>query len=91
MARTEPAEKAGRIAIRISARQETLIRAAAAALGKSLTEFITDATCRAAEDALLDQRLFVVDAKTHERYARVVDMPADVVPTLADFLSALRK
>ena len=52
-----------------------LIDQAARSQGKSRSEFMIDAACRAAEDALLDQTLVHVDAETYARFLQVLDQP----------------
>jgi uncharacterized protein (DUF1778 family) len=46
------------------------IEQAAAALGKTRTEFIVDTAKRAAIDMLLDRRLFVLDPDEHRAFMR---------------------
>ena len=50
------------INIRAKARQRDLIDQAAGKLGRSRSNFMLDAACRKAEDILLDQAFFAVDA-----------------------------
>lgn len=45
------------------------------ATGKSRTEFILESAGRAAEDALLDQRMFHLDAERHEAFMAALDAP----------------
>ena len=52
-----------------------LIDRAAQGQGKSRSEFMIDAARRAAEDALLDQTLVRVDAKTYAHFLNVLDQP----------------
>lgn len=52
--------RAARLGLRATLEQETVLRRAAAASHKSLTDFILDSACQAAEQTLLDQRLFMV-------------------------------
>jgi Protein of unknown function (DUF1778) len=49
-----------RLGLRATPEQETLLRRAAEVAQKSLTDFILDAAYQAAEQTLLDQRLFMV-------------------------------
>ena len=49
-----------RLDLRATPEQETLLRRAAEVAQKSLTDFILDAAYQAAEQTLLDQRLFMV-------------------------------
>ncbi|MCI5160404.1 MAG: DUF1778 domain-containing protein [Candidatus Electrothrix sp. AUS1_2] len=51
------------INIRARQSQRELIDRAAALLNKNRTDFILEASCREAENVLLDQRLFILDEK----------------------------
>ena len=51
------------INIRARQSQRELIERAAALLKKNRTDFILEASCREAENVLLDQRLFILDKK----------------------------
>ena len=48
--------KSSRLGIRAAPEQEAVLRRAAEATHKSLTEFIMDSACQAAEQTLLDLR-----------------------------------
>lgn len=63
------------INIRAKARQRDLIDQAANRLGRSRSEFMLDAACREAEDVLLDQTFFMVDAGTFARFQALLDTP----------------
>lgn len=63
------------INIRAKARQRDLIDQAANRLGRSRSEFMLDAACREAEDVLLDQTFFTVDAGTFARFQALLDTP----------------
>jgi len=54
------------INLRAKSSQRSLIDRAADALGKNRSDFMLEASCRAAETVLLDQRYFGLDA---ERFA----------------------
>jgi uncharacterized protein (DUF1778 family) len=66
-------------AVNLRVREETraLIDRAARVQGKSRSEFMIDASRRAAEEALLDQTLFSVDAKAYERFLEILDRPPE--------------
>ncbi|MEI2713951.1 MAG: DUF1778 domain-containing protein [Nocardioides sp.] len=51
------------ISIRAKAGQRDLIDQAADRLGRSRSDFMLEAACRQAEDVLLDQTYFALDAK----------------------------
>jgi len=52
-----------------------MIDRAAKAHGKSRSEFMIDASRRAAEEALLDQALVRVDRETYDHFLKVLDQP----------------
>ncbi len=62
--------------IRIRAEQRGLIDRGAKARGKNRTDFILDAACRAAEDALLDRALIGVSPKAFADFLTRLDAPA---------------
>jgi uncharacterized protein (DUF1778 family) len=52
-----------------------LIDRAAQVRGKTRSEFMIEASHRAAEEALLDEALVRVDAKTYAHFLKVLDQP----------------
>jgi len=74
---TSPARqnRSGTINLRIKPAERALIDQAAIAQGKSRSDFMLDASRRAAEEALLDRTVLRVDAKTYERYIALLDGP----------------
>jgi uncharacterized protein (DUF1778 family) len=75
MARTQPA--AVTISIRAKARQRDLIDRAADRLGRSRSDFMLEAACREAEDVLLDQTFFAVDAAAFKAMTDLVEAPPE--------------
>ncbi len=65
-----------RLGLRATPQQEMLLRAAADYTQQSLTDFILENACLAAEKALLDKKLFLVDAQTGETFLELLDRPA---------------
>lgn len=63
------------INIRAKAKQRDLIDQAASRLGRSRSEFMLEAACREAEDVLLDQAFFAVDAGTFAQFQALLDKP----------------
>lgn len=63
------------INIRAKARQRDLIDQAAERLGRSRSDFMLDAACRKAEDVLLDQAFYAVDAGLFAKFQAMVDRP----------------
>lgn len=74
------------INIRAKARQRNLIDQAADKLGRSRSEFMLDAACRQAEDVLLDQTFFTVDADTFEKFQTLLDSPLPATDKLRRLL-----
>lgn len=74
------------INIRASSRQRVLIDQAAAAVGKSRSEFMLEAACREAEDALLDRALFLVDDEAFDRFNALIDEPPAPSDALRELL-----
>jgi uncharacterized protein (DUF1778 family) len=70
--------KTARLGLRATPEQEMLLRRAAEVSRKSLTEFILDSAYKAAEETLLDQRLFLIDDERYQRLLEMLDRtPAD--------------
>ncbi len=63
------------ISIRAKAGQRDLIDQAADRLGRSRSDFMLEAACRQAEDVLLDQTYFALDAKGFASFQALLDMP----------------
>lgn len=75
-------ETKGSINLRIEAGTRQIIDEAAAALGKTRTEFMIDAARQEAIDVLLDQRLFALDAAQYDVFAKALDNPPAPGPKL---------
>jgi uncharacterized protein (DUF1778 family) len=78
----DSATRSARLGFRATHQQQVLIRQAAKITHKSVTEFVLDSACEAAENALLDQRLFLVDDETRQKFQDALDKPAKVKPKL---------
>ena len=72
-----PAKSArtSRLGVRATPDQETVLRRAAAVRHQSLTDFILDSACQAAEQTLLDQRLFLVSGEQYQNLLELLDQP----------------
>lgn len=68
--------RSSRLGLRATPEQETLLRRAAEAAHASLTNFILDAACQAAEHTLLDQRLFLVSGSRYRAVLEMLEQPA---------------
>jgi uncharacterized protein (DUF1778 family) len=74
MSQTENRESVS-INIRAKARQRDLIDQAADRLGRSRSDFMLEAACREAENVLLDQAFFSVDAGTFAKFQELLAHP----------------
>ena len=79
--------KESRLNLRTSAQQNTLIRKAAASLGKNVTEFLLDAGLAAAAETLSDRRHFVLDETRWKAFLKALDRPAVERPRLKKLLT----
>lgn len=61
--------------LRIKPEERGLIDRAAKTLGKNRTDFMLDAACRAAEDALLDRANFTISPKAYAEFLARLDAP----------------
>lgn len=68
--------RSARLGLRSSPAQLAVLRRAAEVAHKSLTDFILDSACLAAQQTLLDQRLFMVDDKDYQALLDLLDRPA---------------
>lgn len=76
-----------RLNIRASTKQDTLIRQAANALDKSVSEFVLDSSIANAENVLADRRLFAVSDEAWQAFEAALDRPAVVKPRLQALLA----
>ena len=79
-------ETKGSINLRIEPQTRRLIDDAAAALGKTRTEFMIDSARAQAIDVLLDQRLFLLDAERYDALIHALDSPPAPGPKLRALL-----
>ena len=63
------------INLRALPEQRDLINQAAAALGKSRSDFMLEAACERAQSVLLDQVFFTLDAEQFDRFMDLLDAP----------------
>jgi uncharacterized protein (DUF1778 family) len=75
MARTSPSPRSDNINIRVTPETLGLIDRAASVAGKTRTAFILDTVKQAAEETILDQRLFVLDEAQWEAFIALLDAP----------------
>lgn len=87
--RTEAdAYKTTKINIRVPEQTRELIDTAAAAVGKTRTEFMLESARQHAIDVLLDQRLFVLSNDQYESLERVLHDPPAPASSLKKLLSS---
>jgi uncharacterized protein (DUF1778 family) len=67
--------RSSRLGLRSSLAQVTVLRRAAEVVHKSLTDFILDSACMAAEQTLLDQRLLVASGQDYQALLTLLDRP----------------
>lgn len=79
--------RSARFGLRATPEQEAVLRRAAEITHKSMTDFILDSACRAAEQALLDQRLFMVSGNQSQALLDLLDRPAQGNEGLRDLFS----
>lgn len=65
------------INIRVAPEQRNLIDQAASLSSKTRTDFILEATTKAAQDAILDQVLFTVSAERLEDFQKLLDSSSE--------------
>jgi uncharacterized protein (DUF1778 family) len=80
-------ENSVKINMRVARSQRDLIDRAAQVTGKTRTEFMLETACRAAEDALLDQRVFFADAEQYKHFTEALGAPAQSSEMLKTLLS----
>ncbi|MBV8958646.1 MAG: DUF1778 domain-containing protein [Actinobacteria bacterium] len=84
---TDRGQRDSRLNLRASQQQQQLIRRAAAALDKSMTEFVLESATSNAERVLADRRWFVLSGEDWERLEALLDAPALDTPKLKRLLS----
>jgi uncharacterized protein (DUF1778 family) len=81
------AARTARFGLRATPEQEIVLRRAAEVAHKSLTDFILDSACLAAEQTLLDQRLFMVSGAQYQALMDLLEQPAQANEGLRDLFS----
>lgn len=77
------ARKNARLNLRLPASSDDLIREAAEALGKSMTDYVTDAALERARQDLADQKHFLLEENAWDNFVAALDSPARVNHRLA--------
>lgn len=86
----KPQESTHTRAINLRVRDETraLIDRAAQAQGRSRSDFMIEASRRAAEEAILDQAAIMTDRTGYQRFLEILDAPAESNEKLRAILRA---
>jgi uncharacterized protein (DUF1778 family) len=84
---TSSSARSARLGLRATPEQEAVLRRAADVAHKSLTDFILDSACLAAEQTLLDQRLFMASGSQYQSLMDLLDRPEQSNTGLADLFS----
>ncbi len=86
-AATTASSRSARLGLRATPEQEAMLRRAADVAHKSMTEFILDSACQAAEQTLLDQRLFMVSGERYQTLLELLERPGQDNEGLQDLFS----
>lgn len=81
------ATRQARINLRASARQGQLLRQAAAATDRTLTDFVLDSAVIEAERVLADRRWFLISDEHWDEFQRLLERPARDLPKLHALLA----
>ena len=84
---SERSQRDARLNLRTSAQQQQLIRSAAAAVDKSVTDFVLESATSNAERVLADRRWFVISENAWTDLEALLDTPVVRAPKLAALLS----
>lgn len=79
--------RSARLGLRATPEQEAVLRRAAEVAHKSLTDFVLDAACQAAEQTLLDQRLFMISESQYQALLELLEHPERDNAGLADLFA----
>lgn len=86
--REEIDRKSGRLGLRASQSQRSLLLAASQAEGTTVSDFVLRHATRAAEEVLADRRLFMLSSDAWDRFAVTLEQPPKDVPGLDGLMSA---
>ena len=79
--------KSERVEVRTTPNTKALLRQAAASSRKNVTEFLPEAGINAAEDALINRRMFRLDERQWRAFRDILDRPVVNKPRLARLLA----
>lgn len=86
-AASSPTAKSARLSLRATRERVDLLRRAAEVAQKSLSNFILNNACLAAEQTLLDQRLFMVTGGQYQKLMDLLELPEQSNEGLRDLFS----
>jgi len=75
-------ERTGRINLRVSGRQERILRAAAELTGETLTGFMLAAATERAEEVVARAQRIEMSSEAFSRFVAALDSPAEDMPSL---------
>ena len=75
------------INLRMSRKQRSLIDRAADSIGKSRTEFVLEASCKRAEDVLVERTVFVLNDSDYDSFANALENPPAPNDALKELMS----
>ena len=78
----ETTRKSGRLGIRATERQRSLLVAASQAEGTTVSDFVLRHATRAAEEVLADRRVFMLSSEMWDRFDGALEQPPKDVPGL---------
>lgn len=84
---SSPTEISARLNLRATREQVDLLRRAADVSHKSLSAFVLDSACLAAEQTLLGQRLFMVTGGQYQKLMDLLELPEQSNEGLRDLFS----
>jgi uncharacterized protein (DUF1778 family) len=83
---TTTARRAEKIDIRLTAEAKETLRSAAAAQGRTVSDFVLDSALQRAAETLPDRKRFELDAKQWAEFQALLDAPPRDLPRLAALL-----
>lgn len=81
------AARQSRINLRASTRQEQLLKHAAAATDRTVTDFVLESAVVEAERVLADRRWFLIDDAQWDEFQRLLEQPARDLPKVRALLA----
>jgi len=79
-------ERTGRINLRVSERQERVLRAAADLTGETLTGFMLAAATDRAEEVVARAQRIEVSSETFRRFVAALEAPVEDMPSLGRYV-----